>query len=180
MKPFLLATSLATSLAALAGCATQAPVGASGAAASGPPQTFALEVLSWGQPVHRWTVAADGAATLAKRVEGSGGPFPPYTREHRRFTLGADALGRLRDLAVTIPRPVPTDDKCQQRITDAAYGTLTLGRAGAREELAFYDGCFDAYYRPYVDTLKAMDEIVIEAGKAAPVERLEEVRADSG
>ena len=162
----------------LAGCTSHgvAPAGSPVSA----PDGFAFEVKSWGAPVHSWTVRADGAATSIVRVSDRGGPFPPYALEHRRFALSTDATARLRSLAATIARPVPTDNGCEKRITDAAYGTLSLVHGDETEALAFYEGCFDAYYRPYIATLKAIDAIVMDASKLAPVERREEVAAESG
>lgn len=162
----------------LAGCTSHGVAPASSPVSA--PDGFAFEVKSWGAPVHSWIVLADGAATSIVRVSDSGGPFPPYALEHRRFALSSDALARLRSLATTIPRPVPTDSECEKRMTDAAYGTLSLVRGGETEALAFYEGCFDAYYRPYLGTLKAMDAIVMDASKLAPVEHREEVGAESG
>jgi hypothetical protein len=88
-------------------------------------------------------------------------------------------MAQLRSSASAIPKSVPTDDKCQNRITDAAYGSLSLVYGDETEELAFYEGCFDAYYAPYITQMKAIDALVMDAAAKAPIERREEVAADS-
>ncbi len=144
-----------------------------------PPAALAFEVKSWGALIHSWSVAADGAATTVTRQSKSGSPWPPYTLEHRRFTLAAVDLARLQALAAALPNPEPTDDKCQQRMTDAAYGSLSIARGAEARALKFYEGCFDAYYAPYITQMKAIDALVMDAAAKAPIERREEVAADS-
>lgn len=143
------------------------------------PDGAAFEVKSWGALVHSWAVLADGTGTSVIRVSPGGSPWPPYTLEHRRFALTPEALAKLRQLAREIPRPVPTDDKCENRMTDAAYGTLSLVHGDETEGLAFYGGCFDAYYAPYLAKVKAIDSLVLDASEKAPVERREEVAAET-
>jgi hypothetical protein len=141
------------------------------------PDGLAFEVKSWGALVHRWAVSADGSGTSITRVSKSGSPWPPYTLEHRRFVLPPAKLAELRALAAAIPRPVPSDDHCENRMTDAAYGTLSLVQGDQAEALAFYGGCFDAYYAPYLAKVKAIDALVLDASASVPVERREEVAA---
>ena len=143
------------------------------------PASLAFEVKSWGALIHSWSVGADGAATAVSRQSKSGSPWPPYTLEHRRFTLSAADLAKLQALAAALPNPEPTDDKCQQRMTDAAYGTLSIARGGEARALKFYEGCFDAYYAPYIAQVKAIDALVMDAAVKAPVERREEVAGTS-
>jgi hypothetical protein len=161
--------------ALLAGCQTL-PAADSAATA---PDGVAFEVKSWGALVHSWAVTADGSGTSVTRVSASGSPWPPYTLEHRRFTLGPEALAKLRALAREIPRPAPTDDNCQNRMTDAAYGTLSFVNGNETEALAFYGGCFDAYYAPFIARVKAIDNLVLDVSEKAPVERREEVAAET-
>lgn len=139
------------------------------------PAALAFEVKSWGALVHSWSVAADGAATSVTRQSKSGSPWPPYTLEHRRFTLSAAELAQVQSLAGALPNPEPTDDNCQQRMTDAAYGNLSIASGGEARALTFYEGCFDPYYAPYIAQLKAIDTLVMDAAAKAPVERREEV-----
>jgi hypothetical protein len=160
--------------AVLAGCQTMPP-----ADAAVDPDGVAFEVKSWGALVHGWTVATDRTGTSVTRVSASGSPWPPYTLEHRRFTLGPEALARLRNLAREIPRPAPTDDRCENRITDAAYGTLSIVHGDETEALAFYGGCFDPYYAPFIGKVKAIDALVMAASERAPVEHREEVAAET-
>lgn len=160
----------------LTGCQTVPNGGISKAAA---PDGIAFEVKSWGALVHSWAVLADGSGTSVTRVSPTGSPWPPYAIEHRRFVLAPETLAALRALAGEIPRPVPTDDNCQNRITDAAYGTLSLVHGDETEALAFYGGCFDAYYAPYLAKMKAIDGLVLDVTEQAPVERREEVTAES-
>lgn len=160
--------------ALLAGCQTTPR-----ADATRQPEGLAFEVKSWGALVHGWSVAGDGSATSVKRISASGSPWPPYTIEHRRFTLAPEALAKLRGLAGEIPRPVPTDQNCENRITDAAYGTLTLVDGDNTEELAFYGGCFDAYYAPFLGKVKAIDALVMGVSEQAPVESREQVTAQT-
>ena len=143
-----------------------------------PPAALAFEVKSWGALVHSWSVAADGAATAVKRQSKSGSPWPPYTLEHRRFTLSSADHAKLQALAAALPNPAPTDDKCERRITDAAYGSLSIAGPEPRA-LKFYEGCFDAYYAPYIAQVKAIDALVMDAAAKAPVERREEVAGNS-
>jgi hypothetical protein len=147
--------------------------------AASSPDGFAFEVKSWGALVHGWAIAADGSGTSVTRVSPSGSPWPPYTLEHRRFALTSRQLADLRTLAGEIPRPVPTDDKCESRMTDAAYGTLSLVEGGETNALAFYGGCFDAYYAPFLDKVKAIDALVMAASEKAPVGRREEVASET-
>jgi hypothetical protein len=161
---------------ALAGCQTVAD----GTAVSPPPERIALVLKSWGAPVHSWTVEADGTGTSVTRVSPSGSPWPPYALEHRRFVLPAASLARLQALVSAIPNPVPSDADCKDRITDAMYGTLSLTSGGVTGDLPFYGGCFDAYYAPYLKGVKAMDDLVQATAEKAPVERREEVPAESG
>ena len=160
--------------ALLSACQTMPPADAAAA-----PDAVAFEVKSWGALVHSWSVAADGTGSSVTRVSASGSPWPPYTLEHRRFVLGAREMAKLRALAAEIPRPAPTDEKCENRVTDAAYGTLSLVHGGDTEALAFYGGCFDAYYAPFIARVKAIDALVTGASDQAPVERREEVAGDS-
>ena len=144
-----------------------------------PPAALAFEVKSWGALIHSWSVAADGAATAVTRQSKSGSPWPPYTLEHRGFTLSAAEVAKVQSLAAALPNPEPTDDNCRQRMTDAAYGSLSIARGAEARALKFYEGCFDAYYAPYIAQLKAMDALVMDAAAKAPVERREEVTANS-
>jgi hypothetical protein len=144
-----------------------------------PPAALAFEVKSWGALVHSWSVAADGVATAVTRQSNSGSPWPPYTLEHRRFTLAAADLAKLQSLAAALPNPEPTDDKCQQRMTDAAYGSLSIARGAEARALKFYEGCFDAYYAPYIAQVKAIDALVMDAAEKAPIERRDEVAGNS-
>ena len=139
------------------------------------PDGLAFEVKSWGALVHSWSVRADGTATSVTRISDSGSPWPPYALEHRRFVLNSEQLARLRALASEIPRPVPTDQACENRITDAAYGTLSLIRGDETETVAFYGGCFDAYYAPFIGKVKAIDALVMGVSEMAAVERREEI-----
>ena len=164
------------SCALLAGCQTVQRTPASERAE---PDGIAFEVKSWGTIVHSWAVIADGSGTSVTKVNKSGSPWPPYTLEHRRFVLSSGQMAQLRSSASAIPKSVPTDDKCQNRITDAAYGSLSLVYGDETEELAFYEGCFDAYYAPYITQMKAIDALVMDAAAKAPIERREEVAADS-
>ena len=159
--------------ALLGACQTMPPEPAA------PPAALAFEVKSWGALIHSWSVGADGAATAVSRQSKSGSPWPPYTLEHRRFTLSAADLARVQALAAGLPNPEPTDDKCQQRMTDAAYGTLSIVRGGGTRALKFYEGCFDAYYAPYIAQVKAIDALVMDAAVKAPVERREEVAGNT-
>jgi hypothetical protein len=161
--------------ALLAGCQTVPP-----AEVAWGPDGIAFEVKSWGALVHSWSVLADGTTTSVTRVSESGSPWPPYALEHRRFALSPEQLARLRALASGIPRPVPTDQACENRITDAAYGTLSLVHGDETEALAFYGGCFDAYYAPYIGKVKAIDALVMGVSEKAAVERREEVAAETG
>ncbi len=160
--------------ALLTGCQTVPP-----AEVARGPDGVAFEVKSWGALVHSWSVLADGTATSVTRVSESGSPWPPYALEHRRFALSSEQLARLRTLASEIPRPVPTDQACENRITDAAYGTLSFVHGDETDALAFYGGCFDAYYAPYIGKVKAIDALVMgESGKAV-VERREEIAPET-
>lgn len=161
--------------ALLASCQTMPP-----AAASPAPDEVAFEVKSWGALVHSWSVGADGSGRSVTRVSANGSPWPPYTLEHRQFALGAEELAKLRALAAEVPRPAPTDDKCENRITDAAYGTLSLVHGEGTDALAFYGGCFDAYYAPFIGKVKAIDALVMGVSEKAAVERREEVAAETG
>lgn len=143
------------------------------------PAALAFEVNSWGALVHSWSLAADGTATSVTRESASGSPWPPYTLEHRRFALSAADLANVQSLAAALPDPEPSDDKCKQRMTDAAYGTFSVARGGAARTLKFYEGCFDAYYTPYIAKLKAIDGVVMDAAATVPVERREEVAAET-
>ena len=107
--------------ALLAGCQTVPP-----AEVAPGPDGIAFEVKSWGALVHSWSVLANGTATSVTRVSESGSPWPPYALEHRRFALSSEQLARLRALANEIPRPVPTDQACENRVTDAAGETLPV------------------------------------------------------
>jgi hypothetical protein len=64
-------------------------------------------------------------------------------------------------------------------MTDAAYGSLSIARGAEARALKFYEGCFDAYYAPYITQMKAIDALVMDAAAKAPIERREEVAADS-
>jgi hypothetical protein len=161
--------------ALLAGCQTVPP-----AEVAPGPDGAAFEVKSWGALVHSWSVLADGTATSVTRVSESGSPWPPYALEHRSFRLSFEQLARLRALATEIPRPVPTDEACENRITDAAYGTLSLVHGEGTDALAFYGGCFDAYYAPFIGKVKAIDALVMGVSEKAAVERREEVAAETG
>ena len=121
------------------------------------PDGLAFEVKSWGALVHSWSVRADGTATSVTRISESGSPWLPYALEHRRFVLNSEQLARPRALASEIPRPVPTDQACENRFTDAAYG------------------CFDAYYAPFIGKVKAIDALVMGVSEMAAVERREEI-----
>jgi len=156
--------------ALLTGCQTVPPAPQD----IGPPDAISFEVKSWGAPIHSWTFAADGSATSIVRHSETGSPRAPYTLEHRRFALASETVARLGALAEDIPRPVPSDDHCHQRVTDAAYGTLSLSRDGKTEALPFYEGCYDAYYAPYLAKVKEIDALVMAQSSMARIERLED------
>lgn len=156
--------------ALLSGCAPLPPASQH----SVPPEAISFEVKSWGAPIHSWSVAADGSATSIVRQSETGSPRPPYTLEHRRFVLSPETASRLRALAGELPLPAPSDDHCHQRVTDAAYGTLSLSRGGQTATWSFYEGCYDAYYAPYLAKVKAIDALVMVQSSMAGIERREE------
>ncbi len=156
----------------VAGCAGK-PVSPQPAAAG--LDGVGFEISSWGRPIDRWQVRADGTASYVAMVSDEGAPFTTYRLEHRAFTLAPGEWARLAALAAQLPQPRPTRDDCKMRATDMPYGTLRLAKGGREEMTAFDVGCRDASYQAFVDQLHAMDALVAEWARAHPVTRVEKV-----
>jgi len=158
--------------ALLAACTT----GEAGARGEAPAyESIAFEIKSWGRPIDSWEVHSDGTASHIKLVQDEGAPFTTYRLEHRAFTVAAADYARLAAIAADIPRPAPTQDKCELFATDMPYGTLRLSAGEASQAVNFNVGCQDAPYQAFVRQLRAMDELVTGWAEQHPAARVEQI-----
>jgi len=135
-------------------------------------EAIAFDINSWGRPMGSWEVQADGTVSHLK-IEGS--VFNAHKVEHRKFTVDAAAYAKLAALAARLPQPRLTRDGCKERATDLPYGTLSLTRGGAEEEVRFDLGCLDAAYQAFFGQLRAMDDLVGAWADDHPATSVEEV-----
>lgn len=138
-------------------------------------EAVGFEINSWGRPIDRWEVGADGTAHYAEAVFDEGADFYTYRLEHREFTVAPAEWARLIALAAQLPQPRPDRADCKERMTDMPYGALRVSRGGTEEAAPFDVGCRDDRYQAFVDQLHAMDTLVACWAKAHPVTRVEKV-----
>lgn len=162
--------------AALLALWTAASLGAQEAPPPGPDWDFvAFEVKSWGAPVTSWRMTPDGGGSWTEALREDGTPFnqPPSLAWHTIEPAAAN-YSALEAILRKLPQVAPDYEDCENRMTDAAYGTIRLTRGATTTEIAWNDGCFDEDYRAFIAVLKEADEHVAAIGKAAPVSRVEQ------
>ena len=157
----------------VAGCAVR-PLDAQPALAGF--EAIGFEINSWGRPIDRWDVSADGTAHYVEAAFDEGADFYTYRLEHREFTLAPTEWARLAALAAQLPQPRPDRADCKQRMTDMPYGTVRVSSGGTEQATAFDVGCRDKRYQAFVEQLRAMDALVAAQAKAHPVIRVEQVK----
>lgn len=91
---------------------------------------------SWGRPVSRWTIAADGKGryTIAEPD-----PYKPERMVTRGFSAGPEGFVEIRRLLATGEAHAGRELVCGERITDQYYGTVRWGDA----HLTYDMGCQD-------------------------------------
>ena len=142
----------------------------------GPDWDFvAFEVKSWGSQVSSWRMTPDGGGSWTQAVREEGAPFnQPAPLAWHSFEAEAANYTALEAILRRLPQVAPDFEECENRMSDAAYGTLRLTRGATTTEIAWNDGCFDEDYRAFIAVLKEADEHVAAIGKAAPVSRVEQ------
>ena len=99
-----------------------------------------FQVSSWGYVQERWSIAADGHATLEQTQPGArfGSPLLPA----QTFALTPADFERIRETLAPTERFIAHGLHCDVEVTDAPYGTVTWRRAdGAEERVSFYSAC---------------------------------------
>lgn len=136
---------------------------------------IAFEVKSWGSQVSSWRMTPDGGGSWTQAVREDGAPFnQPAPLAWHSFEPEAANYTALETILRKLPQVAPDFEDCENRMSDAAYGTLRLTRGATTTEIAWNDGCFDEDYRAFLAVLKEADEHVADIGKAAPVSRVEQ------
>ena len=147
---------------------------------SGPWDLIAFEVKSWGRPVTSWRLLSDGSGSWTEAVRDEGAPLHDYTLVWHEFAAGADGHRQVETLLSRLPDTIPDYADCANRMTDLPYGTLRLTRGATTVEIAWNSGCTDDGYRAFIEILKAADTTVAAWGRAAPVQRTEDVNTALG
>ncbi len=113
MKPILPALSLLL----LAACAPQGRP----QAAAGAPGRIAMERNSWGRPVSRWAIAADGTGRYTVAEPDA---WKPERLVTRGFSAGRAGFVQIRELLALGEAHAGRQMECGDRITDQYYGTV--------------------------------------------------------
>ena len=124
MKP------LFASLFLLAACAPHAGPASSTPALS----SIAVDRNSWGHPVSRWTIAADGTGRYTV-AEPDG--WKPERMVTRGFAAGRAGFAEIRQLLALGEAQAGREMACGERITDQFYGTVRWDAA----RLSYDMGC---------------------------------------
>ena len=151
-----------------------APLEAQETAPPPPPPDYsevAFEAKVRGQPVAAWSLFVDGSGAWSEFERQDGAPASQYTRTYREIERGVANYIGLEKILRQLPEDVPDYDKCEQRITDAAYGTIRMTSGAKTIELAWNDGCFDEDYRAFLQTLREADAYVAALGKGGEAMR---------
>jgi len=117
-------------LVLLAGCVSQ---GRPETAASAPSQ-IAMERNSWGRPVSRWTIAADGTGRYTVAEPDA---WKPERMVTRGFSAGRAGFAQIRELLALGEAQADRQMECGDRITDQYYGAVRWDGAS----LAYDMGC---------------------------------------
>lgn len=103
--------------ALLAACAPQAgPAPARPALSS-----ITVDRFSWGRPVSRWSIAADGTG---RYTVAEPDPWKPERMVTRGFSAGSAGFARIRTLLARGEAHAGREMECGARITDQYYGTV--------------------------------------------------------
>ena len=118
-------------------------------------RAIAMDVNSWGRPVSRWTIDANGNGRYSAPEPGV------YDAERivtRAFAAGNAGFGKIRALLGPVEAHAGKDLPCADRITDQHYGTVRWeGPEGAAATLAFDTGCRDAATRALTERIERAD-----------------------
>lgn len=145
-----------------------APLTAQETAPPPPPPDYeevVFEAKVRGQPVAAWSIFVDGSGVWSEFRQEDGAPVSQYTRTYREIEPAIANYIGLEKILRQLPEDVPDYDKCEQRVTDAAYGTIRMASGAKTIELAWNDGCFDDDYRAFLQTLREADGYVAALGK---------------
>lgn len=124
MKP------LFASLFLLAACVPQP-----GPASSAPSlATISMDRNSWGRPVSRWSIAADGTGRYTVAEPDA---WKPERMVTRGFSAGSAGFAEIRTLLAPGEAHAGRDMECGERITDQIYGTVHWDGA----QLSYDMGC---------------------------------------
>ncbi|HVJ02004.1 MAG TPA: hypothetical protein VM662_07465 [Sphingomonas sp.] len=151
-------------LAAPTGCAE--PVSVARPAAAPAPNRIEMEVRSWGRPMSRWSIGADGKGSLTLPEPGV---FDARELVTRRFDAGAAGFSEIAALLGDAERRTGQQLPCMERITDFPYGEVRWLRATQVISLDFDRGCRDADTQPVLAALERADKRIADWARGAPV-----------
>ncbi|MBY6217350.1 hypothetical protein [Qipengyuania aquimaris] len=155
-----------------------APLSAQEAAPPPPPPDYdevVFEAKLRGQPIAAWSLFVDGSGVWSEFEQEEGAPAYQYTRIYREIERGVTNYVGLERILRQLPKDVPDYDRCEQRVTDAAYGTIRMTSGARTIELAWNSGCFDEDYRAFMQTLTEADRYVAALGEDGRAMRTEKV-----
>ncbi len=124
------------------------------------PARLTLDYRSWGVLRYYFDIASDGTGTF--RYAEKGGSFyePPIVT--KQVAITRDQYAQL--VATLAPAygyaASPIGLKCERRMTDAPYGTMTFVREGGPSELRFDIGCFSDNSATVYDSIHSAIELV--------------------
>lgn len=152
-------------LAVPAACTDPAAVARPTAAPA--PNRIEMEVRSWGRPMSRWSIAADGKGSLTLPEPGV---FDARELVTRRFDVGAAGFSEIAALLGDAERRTGQQLPCTERITDFPYGEVRwLRGAEPAVKLDFDRGCRDADTQPVLAALERADKRIADWARSAPV-----------
>ncbi|UZK65527.1 hypothetical protein [Sphingomonas sp. M1-B02] len=165
------------SLIAMALVALAAPGGAQEVPALPPARvidSIEMETLSWGRPVTRWTIDAQGNG---RETRAEPNAFEAKALVTRGFAVGTSGFRRMRVLLGRAEARGGADLPCADRMTDQPYGSVRwLRQSGSVAALAFDSGCRDSTARRVLDDLQAANALVAgwaQAGKTIETREVE-------
>ncbi|MBO9621608.1 MAG: hypothetical protein J7500_02740 [Sphingomonas sp.] len=165
MNPRLVRCAALLALAVPAACADPAAMARPAAAPA--PDRIEMELRSWGRPMSRWSIGADGKGSLTLPEPGV---FDARELVTRRFDAGATGFAEIAALLGQAERRAGQQLPCTQRVTDFPYGEVRWHRAtGPDARLDFDRGCRDAETQPVLAALQRADQRVADWARGAPV-----------
>jgi hypothetical protein len=139
-----------------------------GAAAPTEPDAVSFELNSWGKPLDRWTIMADGSGELTTSSQKPGADFNDYTLAVQKLGPDPARYGRLIEALRPAQAFAGKTLPCGERATDMPYGSASWRRAGAERRLEFNVGCSSAKARKVIESLHAADGLVRQWAADAP------------